>query len=181
MTDKQVPFSSSSTEKVVLTQPGCYIVVPSITGQKRDADLGLLQHNTLHRLLVESANYGSSRWGIVINPKTGRPVDNATLTVTLNRNGNTVRNYETDKDGTALIKESKAFNASASKGTDRYSMSKYLGYIPSGNENKQFAMHGLTDLAIYHPGDTVQWVGILQSYLELKHGLCPQQNLGSVA
>lgn len=180
VTDKQVPFSSSSTEKVVLTQPGCYIVVPSITGQKRDADLGYYSIIHCTGLLVESANYGSSRLGIVINPKTGRPVDNATLTVTLNRNGNTVRNYETDKDGTALIKESKAFNASASKGTDRYSMSKYLGYIPSGNENKQFAMHGLTDLAIYHPGDTVQWVGILQSYLGAEARVVPGNKISVV-
>lgn len=52
----------------------------------------------------------------------------------------------------------------ATKGTDRYAQPCYLPYFYTPEHHDSYMVQGNTDLAIYHPGDTVRWGAVVQHY-----------------
>lgn len=164
--DLKAPFFSKTTEKTVLPGEGAYIIVPVIEGKRNDrynssGDTYDYVHCT--SLNLSTGAYGAERWAYVTNPKTGEPVKHGvTITVSENNNRNT-RNITADT--TAMTKiTGKGNYLYATKGTDRFSQPCYLPYSSPATQRGGYAIQGNTDLAIYHPGDTVRWSAVVQQY-----------------
>ncbi len=161
--DNSVPFKAETSEKIVLDRPGCYIIVPVIPGRKNYLDN---YYEMVHctNLGLQTAAYADNRWAYVFNPATGKPISvPASLTVS-NYNGTTVSEVNTGKDATALLPTT-GNRVYVKSGPDRYAAPCYIPYSNKPDNNRKYIIHGFTDLALYRPGDTVQWTGVVQSYL----------------
>lgn len=162
--DLTQPFFNKTEEKVTIDKEGAYIVVPVIDGKRNNNNNAYdSSYDYLHctSLNVSSASDGHERWAYITNPKTGAPVnDRVTLTVL---SQNKVRtDYAADS---AIVKiKGDGNRAFVSKGTDTYSQECYLPYINTSDRYETLAVYGNTDLAIYHPGDSVKWSGVVQHY-----------------
>ncbi len=164
-TDSILPFITKSQHPVVLNTPGCYIIVPILDGQ---TFLSNKSYNYVFctDLMIRSANYANDQWGFVINPKDGKPIENATLLLKSYNTSAGDKKYTTNVDGTAIINGQGRLLAE--KGNDRYAHPAYINRGYSADTTLHYAVHGFTDLAIYHPGDTVNWSIIAQNYRNQK-------------
>ncbi len=158
-----VPFKSETSEKIVLDRPGCYIIVPVISGDKNDLDN---YYEMVHctKLGLQTAAYADSRWAYVFNPATGKPTSVPVSLTVSNYDGKVTSEVSTGKDASALLPTT-GNRVYAKEGPDRYASPCYITYSNMPDNARKYMIHGFTDLALYRPGDTVQWSGVVQSYL----------------
>lgn len=155
------PFNVDRKESLVLNALGCYILVPSLKG-KPTRGLYQLLHCT--NTYISTGTYGNDKWAYLTNPLTGKPVDTEASVIVTRNNGVKVYSCKVDESGTAKLGDKGDF-VFAENGADRYARHAYVpgGYIP--DSTVRYAAHPFTDLAVYHPGDTVRWSAVLQSYV----------------
>lgn len=161
-----VPFCAESDTTITFDRPGAYIVVPTFTDGTENEMGNSYSYVHCTNLALHTMSYGSERWAMVVNPGTGAPVNKATV----NRLSGNYRNrtvaeaYTTDSEGTVKLTD-EGGQYYVKKGTDTFatpvSSSSYLRY----DKERVYRVCPLTDLAIYHPGDTVCWNIVSQSYL----------------
>lgn len=158
-----VPFRTETSEKIVLDRPGCYIIVPVIPGHKNELDN---YYEMVHctQFGLQTAAYAGNRWAYVFNPATGKPVSVPVSLTVSNYNGTVISNVNTGKDATAQLPVT-GNRVYAKSGTDRYASPCYIPYSNKPDTTRKYIIHGFTDLSLYRPGDTVQWSGVVQSYL----------------
>lgn len=169
--DLVAPFFSKTKEKVVLDKAGAYLIVPVIEGKRDNPNLkGERNDNPYGRafdvihctsLNVSTGAYGSDRWAYITNPKTGAP-EKGSITVTEILSDKRIKDYLTDS---AVVKiKGNGHRVYATKGNDRYAQPCYLPYYYTPEHRDSYMVQGNTDLAIYHPGDTVRWGAVVQHY-----------------
>ncbi len=178
--DGSAPFSATDTVKVSFDTPGCYIIVPAIgdnTPQINPNEYYQRIHCTA--LSIATASFGSGQWAWVINPATGAPVDAAKLQ--LARNGNTGKSFVTDADGKADLSkvEFPNFNWSlyAAKKDDKYADRATIYRRQAVDSIVRTNVNLWTDLAIYHPGDTLRFSGVLYTTQGKNHNLLKSESL----
>lgn len=156
----EVPFFAEEKLKVSLPEPGYYIA--RVRGDSNEMRVKIIRCSLL---AIGLQGVGKSSL-MVLNPLTGTPVDGADVEriITNGRKGNSIAAVgKTDKNG-FLIRDGYYDNYcyyAASKGGDVYSspVGDYFG--SKRGENKPMdVIQGFTDLTIYHPGDTVKFVGV---------------------
>lgn len=163
--DSVAPFRTDLTRKVVLDTPGTYIVAALFPGQAIETGNYVYIHCSDLRL--GSLSFKGEAWPFVVNPATGRPVEGATLKgygYGKQRTFILMDTKTTDADGMAQINP-KARSIFAQKGTDRFAESVNLNNYYN-EPSRAYSVQGFTSLALYHPGDTVEWAAIAQTFLQ---------------
>lgn len=160
--DSVAPFRTSLERKIVLDQPGTYIVGALFPGQTLDT--GNYTYIHCSGLRLGSLSFKDETWPFAINPATGRPVEGVTLKgYESRRNFTLVDTKTTGADGMALMKEN-AHTIFAQKGTDRFAQSVNVNNYYD-TPKPTYVVSGFTSLALYHPGDTVEWAAIARSVM----------------
>lgn len=155
-----VPFVSDTTVSVTLDSQGIYVAVPRINdSEDRNRSYQKIYCSGLSLFYVR--HLGTT--AVVIDPLTGAPVKDATLMASV-RSG---RSYKwedkgrTDKNGFLEIKEGESYQAIPVKGTDRFASPTYINGDKFYESRPDTLAMIYTALGIYHPGDTVEWAGVL--------------------
>ncbi len=160
--DSVAPFRTSLERKIVLDQPGTYIVGALFPGQTLDT--GNYAYIHCSGLRLGSLSFKDETWPFVVNPATGCPVEDVTLKgYESRRNFTLVDTKTTGADGMALMKEN-AHTIFAQKGTDRFAQSINVNNYYD-TPKPTYVVSGFTSLALYHPGDTVEWAAIARSVM----------------
>ncbi len=161
--DKTAPFFSKTEENFVIEKEGAYIVVPVIDGKRADVYDRSFDFVHCTSLNLSTGAFGPERWAYVTDPKTGAPVKGG-VTVTAITDNNTTKDYITGSDDATAKIIGKGNRIFATKGTDRYAATCYLPYFYPTERHDGYLAQGNTDLALYHPGDTVRWSAVIQHY-----------------
>lgn len=160
--DSVAPFRSSIVRKVVIDRPGTYIVAAVFPGQT--IETGNYTYVHCSGLRLGSLSFKDEAWPFVVNPSTGRPVEGVTLQGYENRRTFTlVDTRTTDADGMARMNP-KARIVFARKGDDRFAESVGMNNYYR-EPSRAYSVQPFTSLALYHPGDTVEWAAVAQSWL----------------
>ncbi|MCM1504881.1 MAG: hypothetical protein NC127_06775 [Muribaculum sp.] len=158
------PFRATDSAKLTFDKPGCYIIVPKYPdGSEGDENYS---YTYIHcsNLNLSTASFGAERWGIVVNPMTGSPVSGAKIDLVDTNKSLTLESFTTANDGMASL-TGKGGRYYVKKGTDTFASPQYSSNYSSFDKERRIKVCPLTDLAIYHPGDTVRWNIVSQSYL----------------
>lgn len=163
--DAKVPFEEEGKVTFTFTRPGRFIVVPDIDGVKRDRDGYPVI--TVSSLCSGLLSFDASTV-VVVDPVSGAPVKGAELTFFSDRRNDKKKHSlgKTDSDGLKNVGEWQNGYVIARKGDDR-SAAKYIWRVGKGDENAR-SVQIFTDLAIYRPGDTVQWACVATKALKNK-------------
>lgn len=162
--DDEVPFSETKKATFKLDDYGVYVITTPLQTDKREwltaiycSDMAMMDTRTADKLRVYT-----------VSGVDGAPVDGATVT-TYNNNGNKpskLRTRTTGSDGAVDINPGDLRNIliQATKGADRFgdALGEYLSrYRPEDEITTAFTR---TALAIYHPGDTLDFVSVFYKY-----------------
>lgn len=169
-----VPFAADTTAIVTIDDEGVYVAIPR--GEKQSNRS--YQKIYCSRLALASMQL-SSTVAVVIDPLTGSPVADASLmtSVRSGRSYTWVDQGKTDADGFLKVPTGVSGQAIPVKGTDRFASPSYIESYRPYQEKPDTAAMIYTDLSIYHPGDTVEWVGILYSISSEGNRLVPDMNI----
>lgn len=155
----KAPFLHHSVETITLDSPGTYAISATVMGNS-----GASRHCDVIQctnLAAGTSAYSGNRWGYVVNPLTGKPMtENVTLNIIGDRNA-VIAKIPVNPDGFTPI-DSKGNTLYATSGNDR-SDNTYIVRSYPASAKTVYSINAFTDLAIYHPGDTVQWCVVLQS------------------
>ena len=150
-----VPFKEDTTVAIPFDRPGAYIIVPAIAGvMQRGNSYPVVR---VSALCMGEVSFDRSTF-LVVDPVTGAPVDKADIMHSSSRrNARTERRLgTTDASGFLTVNDDVDGTLRPVKGDNKFAWGLYT-YRP-GKPDKAFAVINLySDLAIYHPGDSVQW------------------------
>ena len=159
--DSVAPFRTTLTRKVPITEAGTYIVAPVFPGKTPETGNYVYVHCSAIRLA--SLSFNGTSWPIAINPSTGMPLEGVTLQGYISgRDFKLTDTKTTDADGMAVMND-KVRTVFAKKGTDRFAESISLN-TNHVTDKQSFSISGFTSLPLYHPGDTVEWAAVAQSF-----------------
>lgn len=159
-----VPFATEVEAEVTFPKSGNYIAVPVIDGVAERKETYTKIHVT--RLSVASSCYISQKlW--VIDPVDGAPVSGASLTRIVDTGRDTRREQlgKTNADGWMDFTTDRWCKVIAAKADDRFAAP--FGIWSQNTEtqkNWQRTFDGYTSLALYHPGDSVEWMAVVYEY-----------------
>ncbi|MCM1093189.1 MAG: MG2 domain-containing protein [Lachnospiraceae bacterium] len=156
--NRKAPFFCTHEESLILEQPGTYAIVPVINGIP-----DLSRHYEVTQctnLTAATATFAGKTWGYAVNPFSGAPLgQNVEFIITGNRN-TVAGKLPVKADGITPITVKGNFMY-ATSGNDRSDNAYILNSSPVSTK-PAYSVTAFTDLAIYHPGDTVQWSAVLQ-------------------
>ncbi len=163
--DGTVPFSSDTTVTFQINSPGYYIVVPEINGVSPYKQSYEIIHCTSMATGLLSFDRQTA---IVVNPVNGQPTENATVAVYRHRYNERpsapLLTAATGSDGMATIdalSHDGSYRIVTKKGNDTYTIPLNL-YIPQHRTaDERIFVQGFTDLALYRPGDKINWMGVV--------------------
>lgn len=164
-----IPFNERQKVKYSFPSVGCYIAIPVIDGQTRTKKEWHRKIKVSNYSVAASVFDKTTIWGL--NAKTGEPVADAKITLIPNE----YRAKRTPKvigmtgtDGSIICKEDGS--VSISKDGDRFAPSIWV-YHNDYHRDKKWteSSTGYTSLALYHPGDTVEWMAICYEFENDRH------------
>lgn len=160
----KTPFRADTTISISIPQAGYYIIVPS-SPDKPTNEIRSYPKIYCSDLAICTTRFNELN-ALVINPLTGKPIDGAEIKLISNRSAESPRSLtHTDHNGFAKLDIAKGGRIFAIKGSDRYSLPIYAYNYNDQYNLKQFTSKAFTDLAIYHPGDSVKWSMVAYSYI----------------
>lgn len=155
-----VPFRVDTTISVTLPNPGYYVAVPRNTS-RRGASYRIIRCSALALGATTLFDRASL---FVVNPVSGTPLPGISLTkAAINRNDIYNALGNTDSEGILRTTLTEPSYYAAQTTSDKYSAPICLS-PDRKDEQTDTAVNVLTDLAIYHPGDTIRWVNVAYSY-----------------
>lgn len=162
-----IPFSNSDVKVTLPPLPyGFYIIAPSYkVGDKTIAAKSLSGNQTLqvHDITGFALSTADETGKIItVDVKSGAPRAGVHLKGFINDRKNSIE-VKTDANGVYAItnKETDRAEFYASDGDDRYSPEISYYRHRDYNSDRDVVAHVYTDLAIYRPGETVQWSLVL--------------------
>lgn len=160
---KHIPFQTDTTLSFKLPSPGHYIIVPAIDKANGIADRSYPMINATHFALATMTF--TERNAIVVDQSTGRPVENADIRLLPTARNAALRSLtSTDSNGIACIDSSLQGNLFVSKENDSYASPQYIYRLNSSVKQDGAALAAFTDLPIYHPGDSVEWLAVAYTF-----------------
>lgn len=166
--DSIIPFVEKKEIKTVITQPGYYSVIAySNSVEKKLSNLNVI-HCTNLFITKSNAQYNTENRIWIIDPKTGSPINNATINIYQRKRNDEYILYQTfnsTKEGKlkSALDPNRAYCITTKKGNDKYAYQEYLytnqNEVENDDENTLARVY--TALAVYHPGDTVQWSAVI--------------------
>lgn len=160
---KKIPFADTVSVSAALPRYGLYVVTGSLE------KVGRTRYQAINCSDIAMFNYQNSNDVplYVVNGVTGAPISGATVNTFNNRRQlSRLNSHTTDADGRVTLRKGdlRSILIQAVKGEDKFSRttSQYFGAAPS--QNIGMAAFIRPALAIYHPGDTMQFVVVAYSY-----------------
>jgi len=155
-----VPFDIDTTLSVSVPEYGLYVAAPRSKQSNNNRYYDVF-HAT--RLSAGSIKSDSQADIFVIDPMTGQPVDRATLKFFT---GNTSSDVGmTDNEGFFNVPAGKSGRYQPLKEKDKYAARYYVyNYIEQPMKDWEYNGNLFTDLAVYHPGDSVQWCAVVYQF-----------------
>lgn len=134
--------SYSKNGKIIFDQPSSYFTVSDI------------------KLFSVNANNSNYTQVFAVNSSKGNPLKD--VNITTSDDGLPTNKYKTNKDGEIkFINKSNYFSIRASKDNDKYSNPLFsYGYSSNRNEGPSTDVEIFTDLGVYKPGETLNFVAI---------------------
>lgn len=153
------PCVNDSSVTFTLPEFGYYAIVPDVDGiRQRDERVSAI---ICSDMAITTLSSRDMKQALVINPATGLPVEEAA--VMMGRRDSKEKPMTiglTDADGCCAIDDKSDYTAIyPSKGNDIYSSS--VGAWGGNLPKNEIAVEILTDLPVYHPGDTVIAVAVV--------------------
>ncbi len=161
----EVPFSAETTVEYKFPGVGNYIIVPVIDGVEQTDRSYSKIHVTRYTL---GASYFKDRTLWVVDAMTGKPVEDALLTIYKDYNRYRMRPKpvvvgKTSSDGSRIFTETG--QAVVEKNGDKYASPLYVyDFRNEPSDEWEKCATGFAALPLYHPGDTVQWTAVCYEY-----------------
>lgn len=173
--DGEAPFSFKKEISINIPDQGIYVIVPDFKGRRKDYSPSLPTILCTDIALGKITSTESTLF--VVNAVDGAPQKGADIYRFTYPNRNTTRLGATDSDGFFKITLDKR---------DNYTSNNYYARLGSKNVTPRIEIWSrpqvdrkwhteaaiFTDLAIYHPGDTVRWNAILYQTCYQQRRLC---------
>ena len=162
--DKAVPFTDKAETEVTIPDYGRYIAISRIPSQKSSEQRE--SHEFIYCTELAAGSIALDRASVYcVNPFTGKPQSDVEIKLYSNswRNKSLLSKSTTDAEGFAQPTDKDHFVAYPSRGKDLFGLSVESYIYDSQEENSRHFANGYTDLPLYHPGDTVKFVGIIYS------------------
>lgn len=152
------PCANDSSVTFTMPEFGYYAIIPEVEGiRQRDEWVSVIACSDMAMTTLSTRDL---KQALVINPATGQPVDGATVMQGRRNAKEKPKSIGiTDADGCCAIGEKSDYTSIyPAKGNDIYSSSveAWGGYLPKNEITAEI----LTDLPVYHPGDTVIAVAV---------------------
>lgn len=174
-----IPFSVDVPFDFGPQKAGLYAIVPSKTPNMSGIFPTIGQDDNISLLIVSDISVAK-----VINQQKGNriivaessnfaPIEGAVVSLysqKWNERGNLIASGVTDSDGAYDIPEGN-YAVRVTRGKDLYDSSFYSGKKEKVNSRRMYGMRILTDLSIYHPGDSVGFAAVAYSILNEEVGL----------
>lgn len=180
---KSVPFSADTILPVSLPEYGFYAIVPRENGKKNSRNT--VQTTRCTNLAGSLINSRKSPELFVVNPLTGAPVDKASIKFKAENNRRNGKASAkdlgvTDASGFLTLGDLASGMLQPVKGKDMAASSIY--YWKSGHDTDEWRYSGnvYTDLAIYQPGDTVKWCGIIYQMREFANRIASGDEVSAI-
>lgn len=159
-----VPFNSWATATFTVDAYGCYVVVTEDAGR----DLNHYYHLIRSTRLAPGMLSLEGRQLLVVDRITGVPVGDVDATLLPRRKKDVERALgATDSEGLLAVDNEAYGDILLAKGADRYAP---LGSVWTASEpdydDSRMILTGVTDLAVYHPGDTVGFMATVYRHYE---------------
>ncbi len=155
-----VPFKQDTTIYTTIDEYGNYIIALSFKDGTSLSKKRFNQPLLCSDLFMYVTNFRNDLDAWVVNPLTGLPIQNCTILEGESQYGSMAAVGKTNNNGSiAIVNEQTKFVKAVNSG-DCYMPRVWVGYkndFPNDDENRYNYMMINTDLAIYHPGDTVKW------------------------
>lgn len=160
--DGRAPFNSQRDTTITIPFPGHYAIKASAAETTSATHIDRTSNVIFcSRVAVMSAGFSEPRSAIVVDPLSGEPVEGATVSVLNDKDTFTKKLGLTGANGMLDFADGVSVTGllRAAKGTDNFTLPKWIYSWASkpGYHSFERAVT-LTDLALYHPGDTVKWV-----------------------
>lgn len=155
------PFRAEVADSFAIAEPGIYIAVPEAPGLRRASNFPVTRATELS---IGALAFGPDMTAVVVNPLTGKPVDGASIFCLRNRQADGKLGM-TGSDGfLALAKDTDNMSVYPVKGNDRFAPSRYLWLNRQTPDTlRGYYAQVYTDLALFHPGDTVRFAAVAYS------------------
>lgn len=163
--DKEIPFSETKEVPLKFNDYGVYVMTTSISQNDRSRRLYPIYCSDI--ALIDTEDKTSLRV-YAVDGRTGTPLSGVSITSYEESRGNLnkLRTHVTDAAGRANLNRGNIFNIfiQAQKGTDSYApcLSEYKHNVRKSDTITTAFMR--TSLAIYHPGDTLDFVAVVYDY-----------------
>lgn len=171
--------------------PGCYAFIPSLTEKINDAVNGREHAVAATSIVSDIYIFNSSDYRVgagpvktdffVVSATDNKPVEDAKITFEKTDRNNKVLSRTvstTDKDGRVTV-DAASYNYLVEYKGNRLPGSYYYysQSRPSDTDKVQIKGTLLTDLGIYHPGDTIKFAGIFYRQKEKNLTLCESETI----
>lgn len=176
----KAPFKSGGSDSIPIADAGLYILVAHATDLDRDNNPCIIRAT---HLAAGSIAFGKSVSAMVVNPLTGCPVPDARI-LRYDKQHTTSDLGTTDSDGMLPLNMSERGNLlfRPVKGSDTFAP---MATVWNTNRNgldstRRYNVEAFTDLALYHPGDTMRFAAILYSVRGQEIGVTPGETVEAV-
>lgn len=171
-----VPFVASDTLRIPNPGYGKYALIPSLTAspsgvinRNEDRWINLFRVSDLEIIAVSDSKKEDNNTIYVADARTLRPIEGAKVNVRSRNKRESSATLTTDANGAAKVTNSSA-DIIVSRGKDTNAFSFYY-YKNSEKLGEQLKAQVLTDLSLYHPGDTVGFSAVV--YRVANHNATP--------
>lgn len=178
-----LPFNESKNIEITLPAYGIYTITASSskTPKKPDYSLPIIRCTQLSVGSIQnSADSINPYETFVINPLTGAPVEDASI-MFKKKNNDTERVIGKSSEYGFYSFPSNVSNGyyRPEKENDRYAPTKHFSIYTDTDNNWQTYTCIFTDLALYHPGDTMQWCAVIYDTKQFSHRFCENKHLSA--
>ncbi len=168
--DQEAPFETDTIVKTTLEEAGCYFIIVNINGKtftKRH------DYNVIHSTNVKtySVGYSNKQWVTAVNPLTGAPILNAEIF-------NRIYGRETKRqtENGVSMADSNCASPFFAKDKTSYSQLEHFSFYVDKDTTTNYRASCYTDLAIYRPGDTMEWTAIIYSQKGKNNQICSNRD-----
>lgn len=167
--DSTIPFQERGQIKTSFDKPGYYFLVPNIDGNEiaKNKSYNLIRCSNM---TLMGSKYSNENWVTVVNSKTGKPFSNIEIFNTKN-NQFIKKIATTDIAGNAQITAKGSLDLVAASGNN-LSNEVYFSKTSTQEYSPIISGSTFTDLAVYHPGDSIKFSVIISEMHKNHHELC---------
>ncbi|MCM1354890.1 MAG: hypothetical protein NC212_00620 [Staphylococcus sp.] len=177
----QTPFADKIEVEYTFPKIGSYVAIASFDGEATNP--GRIFYPKIH---ITHYSLASSRFDTTklwaLDAMTGAPIQGAEIHVSTRKNRQRIESIigKTNADGSLIT--DKYGDAWMTYAGDKYAMPLYTYNVHNTPEAPSWRMtaDGFSSLAIYHPGDSVEWMAIVYEYCGTDHRVVANKKVTAV-